>query len=203
MAATLTLASCSGNKEAENPFFEPFDTPYSTIPFSKIENKHYMPAIDRGIEKAKAEIDAIVNNQEAPTFRNTIEALDNSGADLDRVLNVFFNLLEADSDDEMMEISLEASKKLSDYSADIILNEGLWNRVKAVYEGRDSLNLTPEQQMLLQNTYDDFANSGANLQGEDRETYRKLSSELSELTTVFGQNVLKEMATYEIWLTKE
>ncbi len=203
MAATLTLASCSGNKEAENPFFEPFDTPYSTIPFSKIENKHYMPAIDRGIEKAKAEIDAIVNNQEAPTFRNTIEALDNSGADLDRVLNVFFNLLEADSDDEMMEISLEASKKLSDYSADIILNEGLWNRVKAVYEGRDSLNLTPEQQMLLQNTYDDFANSGANLQGEDRETYRKLSSELSELTTVFGQNVLKEMATYEIWLTKD
>ena len=203
MAATLTLASCSGNKEAENPFFEPFDTPYSTIPFSKIENKHYMPAIDRGIEKAKAEIDAIVNNQEAPTFRNTIEALDNSGADLDRVLNVFFNLLEADSDDEMMEISLEASKKLSDYSADIILNEGLWNRVKAVYESRDSLNLTPEQQMLLQNTYDDFANSGANLQGEDRETYRKLSSELSELTTVFGQNVLKEMATYEIWLTKD
>lgn len=203
MAATLTLASCSGPKEAENPLFEPFDTPYGSVPFSKIENKHYMPAIDRGIELAKAEIDAIVNNPEAPTFANTIEALDNSGADLDRVLNVFFNLLEADSDDEMMEISLEASKKLSDYSADIILNEGLWNRVKAVYDNRESLDLTPEQQMLLQNTYDDFANSGANLQGEDRETYRKLSSELSELTTVFGQNVLKEMATYEIWLNKD
>ncbi|MCM1451493.1 MAG: M3 family metallopeptidase [Clostridium sp.] len=203
MAASLTLASCSGRQEAENPFFEPFDTPYGSIPFSKIENKHYMPAIDRGIELAKAEIDEIVNNPEAPTFENTIVALDHSGADLDRVLNVFFNLLEADSDDEMMEISLDASKKLSDYSSDIILNEGLWNRVKAVYDSRDSLSLSPEQQMLLQNTYDDFANSGANLQGEDRETYRKLSSELSELTTVFGQNVLKEMATYEIWLTKD
>lgn len=204
MAATLTLVSCSGGgKEAGNPFFEPFDTPFGSIPFSKIENKHYMPAIDRGIENAKAEIDVIVNNPEAPTFENTIVAFDNTGADLDRVLNVFFNLLEANSDDEMMEISLDASKKLSDYSADIILNEGLWNRVKTVYDNRESLDLTPEQQMLLQNTYDDFANSGANLQGEDREKYRKLSSELSELTTVFGQNVLKEMATYEIWLTKD
>lgn len=188
---------------AQNPFFEEFNTPYGTVPFSKISNSDYMPAIDRGISLARQEIDAIVNNPEAPTFDNTIVALENTGADLNRVLGVFFNILEANSDNELMELSLEASKKLSDYSADLVLNEGLWKRVKAVYDNRNALTLTPEDSMLLVTTYDSFANSGANLVGEDREKYRKISSELSELTTVFGQNVLKELNTYEIWLTAD
>ena len=187
---------------AQNVFFEEFNTVHSTPPFKSIDNSQWMPAIDRGIELARAEIDAIVSNPEAPTFANTVEALEASGKDLNRVLNVFFPLLSANADDEMMEISITASDKLSDYSTSIILNEGLWKRVKAVWDARESLTLTPEQRMLLQNTYDSFALNGSNLQGDDRETYRRLSAELSKLTTQFGQNVLKELPTYEIWLTE-
>lgn len=188
---------------AQNPFFQPFDTPYGSVPFSKIKPEHYMPAIDRGIALARAEIDSITANPAAPTFQNTIVALEDAGQDLNRVINVFFNILEADSSDELMNLSLEASQKLSDYSTDITLNQALWQRVKAVYDNRASLNLSPEDSMLLQTTYDSFANSGANLQGADRETYKKLSAELSALTTTFGQNVLKEMNKYELELTSD
>ena len=130
-------------------------------------------------------------------------ALDRSGQDLNRVLNVFFPILSADADDELMEISMRVTPKLSDYSTSIILNENLWKRIKSVYDNRQALNLTPEQQMLLDETYNNFALSGANLQGEGREKFRQISSELSELTTIFGQNVLKELNTYEIWLTAD
>ena len=158
------------------------------------------PAIDRGIELANAEIKAIVDNPEKPTFVNTIKALENSGAELNRVLNVFYPLLSANSDDEMMDISMRASQKLSDYSTAITLNEGLWKRIKDVYDNRDTFNLDTEDKTLLQRTYDSFALSGATLVGDDRETFRRLSAELSELTTVFGQNVLRELNTYEIIL---
>lgn len=187
---------------AQNVFFAEFNTVHNTPPFESIDNSQWMPAIERGISLANAEIASIVNNPEAPTFDNTIVALERSGADLNRVLNVFFPVLEANADDEMMEISLKASALLSDYSTSIILNEPLWLRVKAVWEGRDSLNLTPEQQTLLQNTYDSFAEQGANLQGADREKFKALSAELSQLTTTFGQNVLRELPTYEIWLSE-
>lgn len=184
-------------------FAAPFNTVHQTAPFSRIHNADYEPAIDRGIAKAKAEIQAIADNPETPTFENTIVALDRSGKDLSRVLNVFYPILSANADDELMEISMRVTPKLSDYSTSITLNSNLWKRVKAVYDNRASLSLTPEQEMLLQTTYDSFALSGANLEGEDRETYRRISSELSELTTLFGQNVLKELNTYEIWLTSD
>lgn len=187
---------------AENPFFESFDTPFGAAPFSKFENSQYEEAIDRGIKIALDEVEAICNQRSMPDFDNTIVALENSGKDLSRVLNIFFNLLEADSDDEMMEISLRVSPKLSDYSTSIRLNERLWDRVRQVYENRDKFDLDPEESKLLQDTYDSFALNGANLKGEDRERYRQLSSELSELTTRFGQNVLKELNTYEIWLAE-
>lgn len=187
---------------AQNVFFAEFNTVHNTPPFESIDNSQWMPAIERGISLANAEIASIVNNPEAPTFDNTIVALERPGADLTRVINVFFPVLEANADDEMMDISLKASALLSDYSTSIILNEPLWLRVKAVWEGRDSLNLTPEQQTLLQNTYDSFAEQGANLQGADREKFKALSAELSKLTTTFGQNVLRELPTYEIWLTE-
>ncbi|MDE6703310.1 MAG: M3 family metallopeptidase [Muribaculaceae bacterium] len=186
---------------ANNPLEKPFDsTVHQTIPFSKIDNPMWEPAIDRGIELANAEIKAIVDNPEKPTFDNTIKALEKSGADLNRVLNVFYPLLSANSDDEMMDISVRASQKLSEYSTSITLNEGLWERVKNVYENRDNFNLDTEDKTLLQRTYDSFALSGANLVGDDRETFRRLSAELSELTTKFGQNVLRELNTYEIIL---
>lgn len=180
-----------------------FNTVHATAPFSKISNADYEPAIDNAILKAKAELEAIANNPEAPTFENTVVALDRAGQDLNRVLNIFFPLLSADADDELMAISMRVTPKLSDYSTSIILNENLWKRIKSVYDNRASLTLTPEQQMLLDETYNNFALSGANLQGDDREAFRKISSELSELTTLFGQNVLKELNTYEIWLTKD
>lgn len=189
--------------QAQNPFFQQFGTYKEATPFSKINNSHYEEAIDRGIKLAEQEIDAIVKQRSRPDFQNTIVALENVGQDLNRVLNVYYPLLSADSDDEMMEISLRVSAKLSEYSTNISLNEGLWKRIKEVWENREMYNLDTEDKMLLQRTYDSFARSGANLQGPDRDTYRRLSAELSELTTKFGQNVLKELNTYEIWLTKD
>ena len=199
---SVTLASALMT-QAQNIFESEFNTVHNTAPFSKITNADYEPAIDRGIKLALAEIDAITSNPEAPTFENTIVALERNGRDLNRVLNVFFPLLSADADDEMMELSTRISPKLSDFSTSITLNADLWKRVKSVYDNRASLTLTPEQQTLLQKTYDSFALQGANLEGADRETYRRLSSELSSLTNKFGQNVMKEMATYEIWLTAD
>ena len=189
--------------KAYNPLRNKFDTPEQTAPFSKINNSHYLPAIKAGIAKAYKEIDRIVDNTAKPTFENTIVALENSGSDLDRTLNVFYPLLSADSDEEMMQISLEASQLLSEYSTAIALNEKLWQRIRYVYDNKDKYNLDAEDSMLLQESYEGFARNGALLEGDDREEYRKLSARISELTTLFGQNVLKELNTYEIYLGEE
>ncbi len=188
---------------AQNPFLQEFDTPHATPPFSQINNSQWEEAIDKGIANALQEIDAITKNRAMPDFDNTIVALERSGADLNRVLNVFYPLVSANSDDEMMQIAMSTSQKLSDYSTSIVLNEALWQRVKQVYDERAKFDLTPEQQTLLQRTYDSFALSGAKLEGDAREEYRKLSGELSELTTVFGQNVLRDRNNYEMWLTAD
>lgn len=189
--------------QAQNPFFSEYDTPHGTVPFSKITTADYEPAIDHGIELGLQEIEAICNNRAVPDFDNTIVALEKSGKDLDRVLNTFGPLLSALSDDEMMELSMRVTPKLSEYSTAIALNTRLWEKIKYVWENRDKYNLNAEENMLLKQTYDSFARNGALLEGNDRETYRKLSAELSELSTKFGQNVLKELNTYEIWLTKD
>ena len=200
----LLLFAFMATAQNTNPLFDDF----TTIPFSKIKTEHYMPAIDRGIERARAEIDAIVNNPEAPTFENTIVAYEKNGEDLDRVTSIFFNLLEADANDEMMALSMEASQKLSDYGTDIILNPGLWQRIKTVNDfyanNKEAYDaLTPEDRMLLQTVYDSFANNGALLPEADQKRFKELKSELSGLTTRFGQNVLRELNTYEIWLTPD
>ncbi len=189
--------------QASNPFFEEFNTVHNTPPFSKISNSQYEEAIDRGIALENQAIDAIVKQRSRPTFENTIVALGNCGKDLNRVLNVFYPMLSSLSDDELMEISMRVSAKLSEHSTSISLNEGLWQRVKEVWENRENENLDTEDQMLLKRTYESFERSGANLQGEARDKYRAISAELSEQTTKFGQNVLKELNTYEIWLKLE
>lgn len=186
-----------------NPFFTPFATPESTPPFAQIADHHYREAIERGIALADDEIRAIADNPEPPTFANTIEALEAAGTDLDRVLSVFYPLLSARASDEMMQISVDMAEPLSNHSTSIILNERLWHRVKAVWEQRQSLGLDPEQTMLLTTTYDMFALNGADLEGADRDLYRRLSAHLAELTTIFGQNVLKEMNAIEVWLTAD
>ncbi len=200
---SITILTGSLMAQAENPLFNQFNTEHGTAPFSQLNDTLWMPAIDRGIELAKQEIGAITKQRSRPDFENTIVALERTGEDLNRVLNVFYPLLSANSTDAMMETAMEASAKLSDYSTSIILNEPLWLRVKEVYDNRGLFNLNAEDSMLLQKTYDSFALSGATLQGEDREKYRKLSAELSERTTAFGQNVLKELNTYEIYLTAD
>lgn len=186
-----------------NPFDKEFDASYGSTPFSRINHSHFEPAVKRGIEEGSKAIEQICDNDEPASFENTIVALEMSGQELDRVLNVFYPILSANTDDELMEISMRISPLISDYSTSITLNEPLWQRVKTVYDKRESLELSPEQEMLLQTTYDSFVRNGALLKGEDREAYRKLSSRISELTTIFGQNVIKELNTYEIWLTKD
>lgn len=198
----LLAVSCQ-EKADKNPLLSKFDTPYQTPPFDKIKHEHYMPALDSAISVARREIDAIVNNTEEPTFENTIEALDRSGKLLADVSNILFNLNEAETDSVLQQIVIEASPKLTDFSNDINLNPELFKRVKEVWEKRDSLTLTAEQQMLLDKTYKGFVSNGANLSEADKEKYRAISRELSELTVKFNQNVLAETNSYKLHITNE
>lgn len=188
---------------AENIFFEEFKTTHNVVPFDRIEKSFYEEAVDSGIKQADREIEVIVNQRSRPTFENTIEALENAGEMLNRTLLTFYPILSADGDEEMNQISLRIAPKLAEHSANISLNGKLWQRVKEVYENRDKLDLNTEQKTLLKNTYDSFARSGANLEGADRDAYRKLQAELSELTLKFEQNTVKCTAAYELWLTKD
>lgn len=188
---------------AQNPFFGKYNTPHETIPFDQIEISHYEPALLEGMKQQNEEIDAIVGNPETPSFKNTIIALEKSGALLERVSSVFGNLLSSETSDEMQELAQKMMPLLSEHSNNISLNEQLFNRVKSVYEQREGLNLTKEDARLLEDTYEGFIRSGANLSGEDKEKYRALSSELSTLTLQYSQNNLKETNNYELVLTKE
>ena len=185
---------------AQNPFFEKYNTPHGTAPFDKIETAHYEPAIREGIRQQAAEIDAIINNPEAPTFANTIGAYETSGDLLDRSVAVFGNLMEAETSDELQALAQEMMPLLSEHSNNISLNEQLFARVKAVYDQRSNLSLTTEQTKLLENCYDGFIRRGANLQGEDKEKYRQLTKELSSLTLQYGENNLKETNNYQLVL---
>lgn len=180
-----------------NPLLKEFDFP----PFSQIKHSDFLPAIESAIAEGLAEVDAIASNPEAPTFDNTVLALENSGKTLSRVLGVFYPLLSADADDELMDISMKASPLLSDYSLKISLNDKLFDRVKAVYDKRDELNIDSESLKLLTDSYQGFARSGANLGGSQRERFREISARIDELTTGFGLNVKRELATYAFPLT--
>lgn len=186
---------------AQNPFFEKYTTPYGTVPFDKIKTEHYEPAIREGIRQQAAEIDAIVNNPEAPTFANTILAYEKSGELLDRVTTVFGNLRSAETNDDLQTLAQEMMPLLSEHSNNISLNEELFKRVKAVYNQKEQLSLTPEQTKLLENIYDGFIRRGANLQGEAKKQYRQLTKELSSLTLQFSENNLKEINNYQLVLT--
>lgn len=177
-----------------NIFFEPYkDTFDSSIPFSKITTDMYEPAVDRGIDKALAEVEAISNNPEPADMENTIRALDRAGEDLERVLMAFEPLTSALSSDEMMEIDMRISPKLTRFSLAIAMNERLWKRVREVYDMRHTLELDAEERMLLENRYFGFLRNGALLEGADRERFKEIASEISELTTRFGNNVLSEL----------
>lgn len=176
---------------------------YNTAPFSKIENKHFLPAITKLIEETKAEIDAITSNSDAPTFENTIEALEFSGEKLDRATSIFFNLNSAETNDEIQKLAQEISPMLSEFGNDMLLNEALFERVKAVYNQKDTLDLNEEQQMLLDKKYKGFSRNGANLSEEKKKQLRKIDTELSKLKLTFGENVLAETNKFELHITDE
>ena len=182
-----------------NPLLQDFNT----APFSKIESQHYKPAIEKAIEMAKAEIDAIVSNPEKPTFENTTAALDFSGETLNRITSIFFNLNAAETNDEIQKIAQEISPWLSEFRNDITLNEALFAKVKSVFDSKESLQLSPEQDMLLEKQYKSFARNGANLSEEKKSNLRKIDSELSKLSLQFGENVLAETNAFEMHLTDE
>ena len=196
--ATLNMTSCMDNK---NPFYSEYNTPHQTVPFDKIKLEHYEPAIMEGIKQHAAEVEAIITNPEAPTFENTIVALEYAGDLLDRVVTVFFTLNSAETSDEMQELAQKLSPVLTEHSNNISLDERLFARVKAVYETTDMSTLTPEEQRLLQKSYDGFARNGANLSEEGKAKYRELTTALSKATLDFGQNMLKATNAYTLNIT--
>lgn len=189
------------NKENYNPLLEIFSTPHETAPFPEIKNEHFLPAFQEAIKQGEAEIQAILNNTEAPGFENTIAALDNAGHLLNRTSGVFFNLLSAETNDTLQNIAQEVSPMLTKFENDITLNPQLFERIKTVHQEKDTLDLTVEQQTLLENTYLNFVRKGANLSEEKKKKFREISTEISKLTLKFGENVLKETNRYEKHIT--
>lgn len=186
---------------SENPFLEAYNTPHNTIPFDRIRVEHYEPAIREGMRLHNKEVDAIVSNTQAPTFSNTIVALENSGALLQQATTVFGNMMSANTSDEMQELAKVLMPLLDEHSNNIRLNEKLFARIKTVYDNRDNEGLDSEQMQLLTDTYRSFARNGVNLQGEEKEKYRQLSQKLSVLSLQFDENNLKEMNGYELHIT--
>lgn len=180
-----------------------FSTKHNTAPFSKIKTEDYVPAITEGIQLARTEIDAIVANPEKPTFANTIEALEFSGQTLDRITSIFFNLNSAETSDEMQKIAQEVSPMLTELSNDITLNTALFEKIKTVYEQKDSLNLSTEQAMLLDKKFKNFSRNGALLAEDKKTRLREIDTELAKLKLTFGENVLAETNAYELHLTNE
>ncbi len=203
MIIVLSVVSCNQEKQIENPLLAEFSTPFKTPPFDKIKHEHYVPAIDSAIAEAKGEIDRIINNSEEPTFENTIAALDASGRRLSMVSNILFNLNGAETDTVLQRIVREVSPKLTDFSNDVSLNPQLFERIKIVWNKRDSLNLTVEQITLLDNSYKGFVRSGANLNDEDKEKFRAISKELADLSLQFSENYLAETNSYTLNIKDE
>lgn len=197
--AFLCLLSSCDNKM--NPLLTDSTLPYGAPQFDKIKTEHYLPAFEQAITEAKAEIDAIVNNPDAPTFENTIAALDEAGGRLNDAAGIFYNLMEADTNEEMQDIAEKVSPMMTEYSMYVSLNEPLFARVKAVHESAEGLE--PDQARLLEKTWKSFVRSGSNLGAEDKETYSKLSEQLSLLTLQYGKNVLAATNAFTLNLTDE
>ena len=179
-----------------------FDTPFNTAPFSKIKTEAYLPAFKKAIENAKNEIDQIVENSALPNFENTIEALDYTGEQLDRISSIFFNLNAAETNDAIQKIAQEVSPLLTEFSNDIALNVALFERVKSVYNAKETLSLSKEQQTLLDKKYKGFSRNGANLNDAQKEILREIDKEQSQLKLTFGENILAETNRYELLITK-
>ena len=198
MATSLTLGASGADV---NPLLVESTAPHGAPQFTQITNEHYKPAFEQAVREARADIAAIVGNAQAPTFANTIEALEFSGRRLDRISNIFFNLNEAHTNDTMQALALELSPMLTEFSNDVSLDPKLFARVKAVYDRRESLGLNAEQRRLLEKTYKGFARSGAALSDGDKKIYRELTARLSELSLQFNQNSLAATNAFTLHVT--
>lgn len=196
--ALCLFSSCDNNM---NPLLTDSTLPYGAPRFDKIKTEHYLPAFEQAITEAKAEIDAIVNNPDAPTFGNTIAALDEAGSRLNDVAGIFYNLMEADTNEKMQDVAEKVSPMMTEYSMYVSLNEPLFARVKAVHESAEGLE--PDQARLLDKTWKSFVRGGANLCAEDKETYSKLSERLSLLTLQYGKNLLAATNAFTLSVTDE
>lgn len=199
-AATLVMTTVSCQK---NPLLEEWDTPFGIAPFEKIKVEHYKPAIMKGLEEHSSEIQAIIDNPEAPTFENTILALDNAGGLLFKVYAVFENETSINSTPEIMDVETEIAPVLSAHFDEISMNEKLFNRVKAVYDNRENMNLEPDQMRLLVETYKGYERAGATLPEDKKAELKAINSRISELELLFGQNVLKETADFTLIVEDE
>ena len=193
-------AVISPEPQSTNPLFGAFDTPFQVPPFDLIREEHFLPAFKEGIEREQEEVNAITSSSDAPTFSNTIEALEYSGAFLTRVDNIFGNLTSAQTNDELQQIARDVTPLLSKHSDDILLNPGLFRRVKSVFDQKEVFNLSPEQDRLLDKYYKRFVRGGANLGEVDQARMREINEELSMLTLEFGEHVLEENNIFEMVL---
>ena len=197
-----TNVSCNKTMEA-NPLLAESTAPFGAPQFDQIKDEHYLPAFEQAIAEAKADIDAIVANQEEPTFENTIEAMEYAGESFSKVAGIFFNVMEANTNDTLQEIAEKVSPMLTEYSMYVSLNNDLFQRVKAVYEKKDELGLAQDQMTLLENSYKGFVRGGANLSDEDKTLYSKWSEELSLTTLQFSKNVLAATNAYTLNIKDE
>jgi len=194
---------CQNNGAEMNPFLIDYDTPYQIPPFEKIEFSHYEPAFEEGMKQHLSEIEVIASNNESPTFENTIAELERSGKTLDKVANVFFNLLGSNTSDEMDALAMKISPVLSAHSDSILLNKDLFSRIKSLHDQKDSLELSTEQRRLLSETFKNFTRSGANLSDSEMKRLVDINSSLSTLSVKFDQNVLKETNGFSLVIDSE
>ncbi len=201
MAIIMTATMIANSKD--NPFFLEYDTPFGVPPFDKIKIEHYKPAFEEAIKKHNAEIDLITSQKSMPSFENVIVAMEHSGGLLDKVSTVFYNMMSANTSKELQTLAQELSPVMSKHNDDIMLNQALFDKIKSVYEQKDTLNLTAEQNKLLDETYKNFVRSGASLNDEDKLKLRTINEDLSILTLNFGQNILAETNEFKLIIDKK
>ena len=199
----MTLDTMKNQMIESNPLLADWNTPYQTPPFTEIKHEHFVPAIKAALEEAKNEVDAIINSTELPTFQNTIVALEVTGEMLDRVTSVLFNLNSAETDDQIQAIARDISPLLSEFSNYVTLNDRLFRKIKEVYAQIGKLELTSEEHQLLEKKYLGFIRNGANLGDDEKKRYAEITSELSQLTLKFGENILAETNSFQLHVTEE
>ena len=203
LVSGLMLASCSKQEVSDNPLLQKWDTPFETAPFEKIKVEHYLPAFEAAIAEHNKEIQAIIDNAEAPTFDNTIAALDYSGETLSKVAGVFFNMMAANTSEELQKVNEQVGPMMATHSDNVSMNAKLFEKIKAVYDAKDSQKYTGEQLALLEKTYNKFVRSGALLDAAKQEELRKVNAELTKVESKFDANLLKESKAYQLVIDKE